>query len=374
MAHRAPDAQVRRWPALLLTTLLVGLAACSSSSPSSSAPSAEPDPDSGAPQGSTAAVGAGGGPTIAATGDLVCAFGLKTPPIQVKNGHEPVCDPRPVAKQVHAGGYDAFLPLGDLQYSYGGYWRYQKYWDRWYGDIKRITQPAAGNHEAYADFTGYVKYFGPAKTHMPARIGQVHIGERVGRVTGYYSYDLGPWHLIALNSQLCMNKMWNLRTGWTSPIRGGGCEPGDPQTRWLERDLAAHADQCTLAYFHHPRFAVAEGGDISKQSHMPLWETMLAGGVDVALASHEHNYQRWGPLDAEGNTDPDGITQFIVGTGGNSHRPLPPQSEWPASLAAANTGSYGVLEMELGDEGATYAFAAAPGEEPFEDRGSITCD
>jgi len=318
-------------------------------------------------------VAEGTGPRIAAVGDLVCAFGTKVPQIQIKNGHEPVCNPRGVAKLVHDGSYDAFLPLGDLQYSYGGYWRYVKYWDRYYGDVTNITKPVAGNHEGYADFTGYAKYFGPDRSHMPAKVGQVHIGENPGKITGYYSYELGDWHMIALNSQLCMNKMWNLRTYWTNPIPGGGCAPSDPQMRWLRKDLAAHPDGCSLAYFHHPRFALLNEEGNGQEKQAPLVDALAAGGVDVVLNGHEHNYQRWGPIDASGELDPQGFVEFVVGTGGNSYRPLPEESAWPEAVQAAHTGTYGVLEMQLNPDGYTFSFVPAAGEEPFEDAGSGTC-
>jgi hypothetical protein len=319
------------------------------------------------------------GPHIAAVGDMVCAFGTKIPEIQIQNGHEPQCAPREVARLVADGGYDAFLPLGDLQYSYGGYWRYKKYYDRYYGKVVDITRPVPGNHEGYADFTGYTKYFGPARAHMPSRVANVHIGERVGRITGYYSYDLGDWHVVALNSQLCMDGMWNVRTYWTSPIPGGGCRPGDQQMNWLKKDLAAHADaSCTLAYFHHPRYAMVTGstpaGEWGNQKRQAYMVSLLdEGGVDVILNGHEHNYQRWGPIDATGAADPEGFTQFVVGTGGNSYRPLPDEADWPAEVQAAQTGSYGVLDMHLGSDGYTYEFVTAKGEEPYSDSGSGSC-
>ncbi len=86
---------------------------------------------------------------VAAVGDLVCAFGSATPPNHAGEAEHGHCKPGAVANLVKGGNYDAFLPLGDLQYSYGGYWRYVKYWDRYYGSVKNITRPVAGNHEAY---------------------------------------------------------------------------------------------------------------------------------------------------------------------------------------------------------------------------------
>lgn len=319
-------------------------------------------------------VATGSGPRIAAVGDLVCAFGAKKPPIMVKNDHENHCDPRAVSRLVNGGDYDAFLTLGDLQYSYGGYWRYLKYWDRYYGDVVNITRPAPGNHEAYADFTGYVKYFGPKRTHMPAKVGQVHIGENPGRITGYYSFEMGDWHVVSLNSVLCGNHMWNLRTGWTYPIEGGGCDSNDPMMRWLRRDLEQSEADCTLAYWHHPRFTVRTyEGPGPKRLISPLVDMLDEHGVDVILNGHTHDYQRWGPLDASGTETEDGFVQFVVGTGGDSYEPVPDESEWPSSLKEVHTGTYGLLEMQLNPGGYTYEFVPAPGEEPYSDAGTGIC-
>ncbi len=316
----------------------------------------------------------GNGPTIAAVGDLVCAFGTKTPPIMEKHGREGICDPIPVTRAMHAKPYDAFLPLGDLQYSYGGYWRYLKYWDRYYGDLVKITRPAPGNHEAYADFTGYTKYFGYKRAHMPKRVGEVHYGENPGRITGYYSYNMGGWHMIALNSQLCGNKMWNLRTRWTNPIVGGGCGPNDPMMKWLQRDLAQNADaDCTLAYYHHSRFVVRTYKGDGPLNMAPVVELLDENGVDVLLSGHEHDYLRWGPMNAAGEADPEGFMQFVVGTGGDSYQKLPDESEWPDTLQVGHTGTYGVLDVQLNPGGYTYEFITGKGETPFEDSGTGTC-
>lgn len=323
----------------------------------------------------TAQEGGGGGkdPVIAAVGDLVCAFGQQTerrPGAPEEIGE---CKPKQVASIVTEGNsYDAFLPLGDLQYSYGGYWRYEKYWDRYYGDVFDITYPVAGNHEAYNGlFEGYYKYFGK-RAHPESN--------------GYYSFDLGKWHVLALNTQLCRNKAWGLKvhepnpggttgyTRWISPIPGGGCEPGDPMMVWVEKDLKESGAACTLALMHHPlyRWAGGEGLFNPKADHAPLYELLVAEGVDVALTGHHHNYQRFEPMDARGNPDEEGMVQFIAGMGGNSYQPLP-DGEMPPELAAADTGTYGMVEMTLKDGGYDFGFVPAPGEPKFEDSGSGEC-
>lgn len=313
-------------------------------------------------------------PTIAAVGDLVCAFGQQTERRPGAPEEIGVCKPKQVASIVTEGGdYDAFFPVGDLQYSYGGYWRYQKYWDRYFGDVFDITYPVIGNHEGYNGlFEGYYRYFGK-RAHPDTN--------------GYYSFDLGSWHVLALNSQLCRNKVWGLRvhekdpstnTGfsrWISPIPGGGCEPGDPMMRWAKQDMAEHSDAtCTLALFHHPLYHWNNSAELfnPKADQAPLFSLLADNGVDVALTGHYHNYQRFEAMDGEGNADPSGMVEFIVGTGGDSYQPLP-DGEQPVEVQAAQTGSYGMLEMTLNDGGYDYRFVTAPGEKDYQDSGTGEC-
>lgn len=327
-----------------------------------------------APGGERAALAGGKDPRIAAVGDLVCAFGAETerrPGAPEAIGE---CRPGEVASIVTEGNrYDAFLPLGDLQYSYGGYWRYVEYWDDFYGDVFDITYPIAGNHEAYNGlFEGYYRYFGE-RAHPDTN--------------GYYSFDLGKWHVLALNTQLCRNKAWGLKvqepnpggtTGWTrwiAPIPGGGCEPGDPMMQWVKKDLAESDSTCQLALMHHPLYRWAGGSDLfnPEADQQPLYDLLVKEGVEVALTGHHHNYQRFKPMDAEGNVDEEaGMVQFIAGMGGNSYQPLP-GGEMPAELDAADTGTYGMVEMTLKKDGYDFEFVSAPGEKKYSDSGSGGC-
>jgi calcineurin-like phosphoesterase family protein len=313
-------------------------------------------------------------PVIAAVGDLVCGFGTKQPPHHAGSGAHGECEPEKVAHLVTRGAYDAFLPLGDLQYTYGSLWRFEKYWDRYYGSVTNITRPVPGNHEGYnGRFVGYFGYFGK-RAHPPG---------------GYYSFDLGDWHIVALNSQLCRNKVWGLKTHlpssrtatgftrWQTPIPGGGCRPGDPMVEWLERDLAAHPNSeyaCTLAYFHHPvyRWTTYKVREADRDV-LPIWRVLESAEVDLVLTGHQHNYQRWQPMDAHGNQDPNGMTQFIVGTGGDSYQPLPDESERPETVAAAQTGSYGILQVSLHPSSYEFEFIPAPGQPSYEDAGTRDC-
>src|SRR5207302_481855 len=112
----------------------------------------------------------------------------------------------------------------------------------------------------------YFAYFGAAA------------GERPG---GYYSYDLGTWHIIVLNSN-CDDV---------------SCASGSDQEQWLRADLAAHPAHCTLAYWHHPRFSSGEHGDTAAMS--TLYTALYQAGADLVLSGHDHDYERLAPLDPD---------------------------------------------------------------------------
>src|SRR5262249_25415896 len=125
---------------------------------------------------------------------------------------------------------------------------------------------------------------------------------------GYYSYELGTWHIIVLNSE-CLDI--------------GGCDPHSQQVQWLSHDLSQHPGACTLAYFHKPLFS--SGGKHGNDPEMrPLWDVLYGAGVDVVVNGHDHDYERFAPQDPSGHLDPKrGIREFVVGSGGkNSHRKI----------------------------------------------------
>lgn len=296
-------------------------------------------------------------PVIAAVGDMVCHRGHKEGPIRPDKYGE--CRYTKVSDIVANGDYDAFLALGDLQYLQGDYDRFMKYYDPSYGRVKNITQPVPGNHEHYTPgAAGYFRYFG-ARAHPPK---------------GYYSYDLGEWHMVALDSQLCKNKTWYPDKGYVHDLPGWGCRPGDPQYEWLKKDLAENADaECTLAYMHHPMFkwsywAIRKTDRIQK----PLLKLLYEYGADVVLTGHWHNYQRFDTMNPEGEVDPMGAAEFIVGTGGDTYGPLP-KREQPTGLLEVHDGSYGVLEMTLHPDSYDWDFISAEGEPPYSDPGSAEC-
>ena len=224
---------------------------------------------------------------------------------------------------------------GDNAYPKGTLSEFQSYYEPTWGRHKAKTKPSPGNHEHYTSgASGYYDYFGAAA------------GER-GK--GYYSYDVGEWHLIALNSSISM--------GATSE-----------QVGWLKNDLAAHTNSCTLAYFHHPLFSSGAHGNQTQVR--PLWEALYSAKADVVLNGHDHNYERFAPQDPSGELDTArGIREFVVGTGGASYRPfdvIKPNSE------ARSTGAHGVLELTLRAGGYDWRFVPEAGK-TFTDSGSAAC-
>ena len=163
---------------------------------------------------------------------------------------------------------------------------------------------------------------------------------------GYYSYDLGSWHVVVLNSNC-------------EPA--GGCEDGSPQQRWLAADLNRSGARCTLAYMHHPRFSSGLHG--SDTTVAPLWRTLARGGADVALGGHDHHYERFAPFG--------GIRSFVVGTGGRSHYPVLRRLSRPQSVVV-NDRTYGVLRLTLRPTGYDWRFMAVAGSR-FRDAGSAGC-
>mgnify|MGYP000509971425 CR=1 FL=1 len=229
--------------------------------------------------------------------------------------------------------------LGDNAYSAGSKPEFANCYDPTWGAEKERTRPAPGNHEyGTRGARGYFGYFGSSA-------GSAR--------TGYYSYDLGAWHIVVLNSN-CKEV--------------GGCEADSPQGRWLRQDLAAHPTACTLAYWHHPLFSsgTKHGGDATMQ---PFWQALYDAGADVVLSSHEHNYERFAPQDARARPSERGIRQFVVGTGGSSLYEL---GEAQPNSEARQDQAYGVLDLTLNPDG--YAWEFVPLEEGrFSDTGSARC-
>ncbi|HEY7756387.1 MAG TPA: metallophosphoesterase [Actinomycetota bacterium] len=294
-------------------------------------------------------------PVIAAVGDIACN--------SLPSEHARRCRYDQVAEAIRTLSPDAYLVLGDIQYLHGSLEDLRAYYDRYFADLMPITYPAIGNHETYTLYAeGYYEYFGE-RAHPPG---------------GWYSFDLGSWHLVALNSQLCKGSTWTPELGQRAPITRSpaidrGCGPGTPEYEWLKRDLVTHPAACTLAFLHHPLFGAAPYPQgVFLHQLQPLYELLDTQGVDVVLAGHEHNYQRFAPMDAFGRPDPNGLRQFVVGTGGSTYGELPGGAA-ADHREAGQDRSFGVLSMTLGEGGYDWAFVVAPGERTYEDAGHADC-
>ena len=239
------------------------------------------------------------------------------------------------------------LPLGDLAYQDGSKADFENCYAPTWGRFKDRSRPVLGNHEYVQKGAGpYFDYWGDAA------------GDRT---KGYYSFDIGSWHIVALNSN-CSD--------------AGGCSKGSPMEQWLRGDLAAHPSRCLLAMWHHPRFyspsrqPTTSRLEATDKKMSAFWVALMEAGADVVLAGHRHIYERFARQDSEGNADPNGIRQFVVGTGGGPHDrfegPTAPNSE----IRKADT--YGVLQMTLHAESYDWRFVPVAGE-TFTDSGSDTC-
>jgi len=242
-----------------------------------------------------------------------------------------------------AGQFDRVLTLGDNQYLSGSLDSFRQSYDPSWGRLRGITSPTAGNHEyRTVGAAGYFDYFGVAA------------GDRD---KGYYSFDVGAWHIIALNSNCAA----------LAPT--DGCAEGTPQNAWLQADLAAHSNSCTLAYWHHP--LLSTGGHGGSPEVKPFWTALYAAGADVVLSGHSHNYERYTTVDPNGISDPVlGIREFVVGTGGRSHSPS--TTSPPATSEARSFDTFGVLELTLNTDSYSWRFLAEEGA-TFTDTGSGSC-
>jgi hypothetical protein len=251
----------------------------------------------------------------------------------------------------------AVLVLGDSQYPSGDYADYLAHYHPTWGHpaIRAITRPVPGNHEyaqGWSDADGYFDYFnGPG----------VAAGIAGERGKGYYSFDLGDWHFVALNSNVSCTKV--------------SCETGSPMHRWLVADLAAHDRRCVLAYWHHPRFQQGKVHGASAEV-APLWDALYDAGADVVLWGHEHNYQQITPLDKAGQPDPErGIRAFVVGTGGARFYPDFDDEVLAGAVEERHAADFGLLELTLGPGRYSWRFVPVDGGAPgvTDSRGSDVC-
>ncbi|HLO34186.1 MAG TPA: DNRLRE domain-containing protein [Anaerolineales bacterium] len=293
-------------------------------------------------------------PVIAAAGDIACDPANKNFGGGNGNPADPgACHQKYTSDLLVNSGLAAVLPLGDIQYYCGGLQAFLQSYDLSWGRVKSITHPVVGNHEyitspdgtgqstgcdpSNAAAAGYFNYFGPAAGNQ----GQ-----------GYYSYDIGTWHLIALNSN-CSD--------------AGGCSPASPQGQWLEADLNAHSNFCTLAYWHIPLFS---SGGYTAQNSLSFWQTLYNHNVDLILNGHAHIYERFAPQTPNATSDISrGIREFIIGSGGANHTAL---TATAANSELRNDNTFGVLKLTLGPTSYDWQFVPEAGQ-TFTDVGRGAC-
>ena len=226
--------------------------------------------------------------------------------------------------------------LGDHAYPNGSDETFSQCYDPTWGAFRDRTRPAVGNHDLAGDGgAAYYRYF-DGRAGIP--------GE------GWYSYDIGDWHVVVLNTNCELI----------------ACAPGSPQNQWLVADLAASDATCTLAYGHHPRFSSGMHGDYAPVA--PLWDALHEAAADLSLVGHDHMYERFAPQTPAGVADPGGIRQFTVGTGG--------YVLYQAVRVAPNSeliidDALGVLELILHPDSYDWRFLTVDG--VVADAGSAAC-
>ena len=241
----------------------------------------------------------------------------------VGDGAVPEATDEAVAAMIERNGLDRLLYLGDV-YETGTAWEFAANYATSFGRFKAATHPTPGNHEWPNRATGYDRYWG-------RRVRQRDGGH-------YYSFELAGWHLVSLNSEEPLGR-------------------GSKQLAWLRRDLAAHGGDCTIGFWHRPRYSA--GGHPDTMDIEPAWST-FAGRAVAVLNGHDHSYQRFHPQR--------GIVQLVVGTGG---RRLYSVNEADPRLAAAFDRDFGALRLALAPGRADFAFFSTT--RGVLDAGALTC-
>ena len=353
-------------------------------------------------------------PVLAAVGDISCQPGA---PVEGE-AQKDVCDmtgagypTRWQAQAATAAQIEAMKPaivaiLGDEQYEVGRYEDFMASFDHTYGAFKWLQRPAPGNHEFYSEHGesgvhgyGYFAYYngyrvdsnsgnpvtapisagdGGAPVVQPVPLQHGQAGNVGDNGNGWYSYNLGGWHIISLNVECA--------------VQPGGCDPNGEwlasETQWLEQDLKQNHALCTMDYWHQPTFSSGDAAVPGTKFTSPegaaadtWWQMLYSAGADIVLNGHDHLYARYAPMDPAGNADPrNGIREFIVGTGGESLNP-PVQNANSQNIQVATGDYYGVMKLTLKNGRYNWDFESAmksptaPVSEPatFRDVGSSSC-
>jgi chitodextrinase len=277
-------------------------------------------------------------PVIGVAGDIACA--PDDPNFDGGVGTTSACRMLATSNLLVDKGFAAVLPLGDEQYNSGSLSSFMASYDLSWGRVKSLSHPVVGNHEyGTSGASGYFSYYG-ASAGDPSK--------------GYYSFDIGSWHLIALNSN-CTKV-------------AGGCGVGSPQETWLRSDLAAHPAACTLAFSHHAAYSSGHDGDNAFMQ--PMWQDLYNANAELLLSGHSHDYERYAPQNATGGLDNTrGVRQFVVGTGGAFFTGM--GSIDPNSQVHNNT-TYGILKLALRSTSYDWQFIPVTGS-TFTDSGSTAC-
>ena len=276
--------------------------------------------------GAPSAAAASGDIVVAAAGDIIGTCSGSG------------CDYQKVGDVIRASGATRVLALGDISNNSGAASDYTGRFQTAWGSFKSAISPVPGNHDyGTPNAANYFSYFGAA-AHPP---------------NGYYSLDLGSWHVVALNSNCA---------------KVGGCAAGSLQETWLRTDLASDTSPCTLAFWHHPRYSSGHDGD--NVFMKDLYADLYAHGADIVLSGHSHDYERFAPQDNASRLDTaHGIAQFVVGTGGAFFTGF--GATKPNSLTRQNT-AMGALVLTLHSGSYNWRFAPIAGAS-FTDSGSATC-
>ncbi len=292
------------------------------------------------PQAARAATAAAQDPVIAAAGDIACD--PHDPGYNGGRGTSDRCQQKATSDLLMGSGLTAVLVLGDMQYNAASAANIAAVYDPTWGRVKSISHPTLGNHEGTAN--AYFNYWnGLGAADGPAG----------PRGEALYSFDVGSWHLIALNSN-CDDV---------------GCAAGSEQEQWLRADLALHPTACTLAFWHEPRYSSGHAHD--NPDMQPLWQDLYDAGAELVLSGHSHDYERFAPMDANGASDPAyGIRQFVVGTGGAFFTGL--SSRRAANSEVAQNNTFGVLRLTLHATSYDWQFVPVAGG-TFTDSGSAPC-